>query len=121
LGDGRRCALRLQKCKCEMAIRAQYSGVAPRNYYRTHLNRRGVHDRSGVEAQEIEQIAPTRRGWASECCGVMRSATCIILPEVILLALVSGLDTRKERTILTYLDKSWFLTCCLDRGEKSKS
>ena len=62
----------------------------------------------------MKQIAPTR-GWASECCGVMRSAICIIPPEVIPLALVSGSDARRERTMLTYFDKPWFLTCGLDR------
>jgi hypothetical protein len=75
---------------------------------------------SGAEAQEIEQMAPTR-GWASDCCGVMRSTIRITPPEDIPLALVSGSDTRKEKTILTYLDKPCFLTCCLDREEKSKS
>jgi len=76
---------------------------------------------SGAEAQEIEQIVPTR-GWASECCGVMRSTICITPPEVVPLALVSGSDTRKERTILTYLEKPWFLrACCVDWGEKSKT
>jgi len=75
---------------------------------------------SGAEAQEIEHIAPTR-GWESDCCGVMRSTICTTLPEVIPLISVSGSDTRKERTMLTYLEKSCFLTCGLDRGENSKS
>jgi len=75
---------------------------------------------SGAEAQEIEQIAPTR-GWASDCCGVVWSTIRITPPEVIPLVLASGSDTRKEKIILTYLDKSCFLTCCLDRGEKSNS
>ena len=38
---------------------------------------------SRAEAQEIEQIAPTRRGCARECYGVIRSANCIIPPKVI--------------------------------------
>jgi len=72
-------------------------------------------------SQKIKQIAPTARRWASEGCGVM-SAICIIPPEVISLTVVSGSDRRrKERTILTYLDKPWFLACCLDRGENSKT
>ena len=75
---------------------------------------------SGSEEQEIEEIAPTR-GWASDCCGVMRSANCIIPREVIPLALVSGPDTMEDKTIRTYLDKLCFLSCCLDRGGKCKS
>ena len=67
------------------------------NTVKTHPSRSGRHDRWGSEPQEIEKMAPTRRRWASECCGVTRSAICTILPEVIPLALVLGSYRKKER------------------------
>jgi len=41
------------------------------------------------ESQEIKQNAPTGRGWAGECCGVMR-AICIFPPEVVPIASLLG-------------------------------
>jgi len=55
----------------------------------------------GVNRRKLKKIGPTRRRWVSECCGVVRSAICIIPPEVVPLALVSGSDMGKEIIILT--------------------